>query len=132
HQRVNPHDVENAAWHFICLARVKNVEAAQKKLLDIDTTRDSRVPMREVYRFYAGQGTATEVLAAAEQANTERARMYAHLYLGLYYEVTKQPKQARDHLRKSAAARLENNYMHNVAKVHLLQRKWNPQLPAKN
>ena len=32
--------------------------------------------------------------------------------------------RARDHLRQAAAARLEKDYMHNVAKIHLLQRKW--------
>ena len=132
HQRVNPHDVENAAWHFICLARVKDVETARNQLLEIDTTRDTRVPMREVYRFYAGLGTASAVLEAAERANTQRAPMYAHLYLGLYYEVDKQPELARKHLRKSAAAQLENNYMHDVARVHLLQRQWEPQPPIKN
>ncbi len=35
HQTVNTADVENAAWHFICVARQDNVEAARKVLIPI-------------------------------------------------------------------------------------------------
>ena len=126
HQRVNRNDVENAAWHFLCVARIAGIEVARKQLLKIDTTRDTRVPMTEVYEFYAGRTSVEAVLAAAEKADTERARMYANLYLGLYFEVAEKVELARDHLRKSAAAKLKNNYMHDVAKVHLLQRNWPP------
>jgi len=124
HKAVNPHDVENATWHFICVAHLEGVEKAQQALIEIDTTRDTRVPMAEVYQFYAGKGTSEAVLKAAEKAGTEQARMYANLYLGLYYEVTGEEKKARQHMRRSAAAKLHNNYMHDVAKIHLLQRKW--------
>ena len=81
--------------------------------------------MAEIYEFYAGRGSEEAVLAAAKKENTERARMYAHLYLGLYDEAAGDPAKARDHLRQAAATRLEKDYMHNVAKIHLLQRKWN-------
>ncbi len=79
-----------------------------------------------VYQFYAGRGSEDAVIKAAENADTELARMYAHLYLGLYCEVAGEVDKARDHLRKAAAAKLHNHYMHDVAKVHLLQRKWEP------
>jgi lipoprotein NlpI len=124
HKAVNPHDVENATWHFICVARIDGVEAAGKSLIKIDTTRDTRVPMAEVYRFYAGRGSKDAVIAAAEKAGTERARMYAHLYLGLYYEAAGEADKARGHMRKAAAAKLQDHYMHEVAKIHLLQREW--------
>lgn len=124
HQAVNPHDVENAAWHFICVARIDGVKAARASLIKIDTTRDTRVPMSEVYELYAGRGSEDSVRKAANEANTEVARMYAHLYLGLYYEVVGKADQARDHMRKAAAAKIKKHYMHDVAKVHLLQRKW--------
>ena len=124
HKAVNPHDVENATWHFICVARIDGVEAARKSLIKIDTTRDTRVPMSEVYEFYAGRGSERAVSEAAEEADTERARMYAFLYLGLYYEAAGEVDKARAHMRKAAAARLQNHYMHDVAKVHLLERKW--------
>lgn len=51
--------------------------------------------------------------------------MYAHLYLGLYYEAAGETRKARDHLRQAAAARLKGDYMHDVAKIHVLARKWN-------
>lgn len=124
HQAVNRNDVENAAWHFLCVAKLEGVEAAGKQLLPIDTRRDTRVPMREVYEFYAGRGAVAEVLDAARQDGSERAKMYAHLYLGLYHEVKGEKDEARKHLWVSADAKLRNNYMHEVAKVHLFERKW--------
>jgi lipoprotein NlpI len=124
HKTVNPDDVENAAWHFLCVARADGLDAARKALIKIDVTRDSRAPMAEIYEFYAGRGSAEAVLAAAKKENTERARMYAHLYLGLYDEAAGDVSKAREYLRQAAAARLEKDYMHNVAKIHLLQRKW--------
>ena len=124
HQTVNPHDVENAAWHFICAAAIDGVEAARESLIKVDTSRDTRIPMSEVYQFYAGCGSEDSVIEAADNADTELARMYAHLYLGLYHEVTGEVDKARDHMRKAAAARLQNHYMHDATKVHLLQRKW--------
>lgn len=124
HQAVNRNDVENAAWHFLCAAKLEGVEAARKRLLAIDTRRDTRVPMREVYEFYAGRGSAAEVLDVARQNGSERTKMYAHLYLGLYYEVDGKPDKARKHMRASAGAKLRDNYMHEVAKVHVFEREW--------
>lgn len=124
HKAVNPHDVENATWHFICVARTDGVDAARKSLIQIDTTRDTRVPMAEAYQFFAGRGSEDAVITVAEKAGTERARMYAHLYLGLYYEAVGEADKARGHMQKAATAKLQDHYMHDVAKIHLLQRKW--------
>ncbi len=125
HQIVNPHDVENATWHFVCVAAVDGIGTAKNSLIKIDITRDTRIPMSEIYQFYAGHGSEDSVIEAADKANTELARMYAHLYLGLYYEVAGEVDKARSHMRFAAAAKLQKHYMHDVAKVHLLQRKWN-------
>lgn len=124
HKAVNPHDVENAAWHFLCVARQENVEAGRKTLIEIDTRRDTRVPMAEVYELYAGRGSQETVLAAAKHDGSQRARMYAHLYLGLYYEVLGNEENARHFLDQAAAAKLQDHYMHDVARVHLGQRGW--------
>lgn len=35
HQTVNTADVENAAWHFICVARLEGVEAARKHFIEV-------------------------------------------------------------------------------------------------
>ena len=124
HQAVNPNDVENATWHFICVAKLQGLGAARKSLIKIDTARDRRAPMSEIYELYAGRGTADAVVKAADRAGTQQAQMYAHLYLGLYYEAAGDLKQAKRHMLQAAAAKLEKQYMHEVAKIHLLQRGW--------
>jgi lipoprotein NlpI len=124
HQTVNPHDVENAAWHFLCVARVDGLAAARKALLNIDTTRDTRAPMAQIYALYAGRGSKENVLQAAAKDATPEAAMYADLYLGLNYEAAGDMDQARAFIRKAAAAVAPGNYMHDVAKVHLRQRHW--------
>jgi len=36
HQTVNGNDVENAAWHFLCIAKGEGVEAARKVFIPIE------------------------------------------------------------------------------------------------
>ena len=50
HRTVNPDDVENAAWHFLCVARAESPARARAALLPVG--RDVRVPMREVYQMF--------------------------------------------------------------------------------
>lgn len=123
HRTVNPHDVENATWHFICVAKTEGIDAARKKLIEIDTKRDRRVPLKEVYEYYAGRAKADDVLVAAKDAGP-RAQMYAHLYLGLYAEATGDAEAAKKHMRASAAVEMGEHYMQDVAKVHVKQRGW--------
>src|SRR5712692_2239274 len=47
HRTVNPADVENAAWHFLCVVRGESAEKANPALLRVG--RDSRVPLRDTY-----------------------------------------------------------------------------------
>src|SRR5688572_23374147 len=37
HRTVNPDDVENAAWHFLCVARAESPESARRQLLPVGT-----------------------------------------------------------------------------------------------
>jgi len=64
HQKVNPEDVENAVWHFLCVTKAENVEAARKVYIPI--THDTRVPMKEIHALYAGKGTEESVIKPAE------------------------------------------------------------------
>src|SRR6185437_823167 len=48
HRTVNPNDVENPAWHFLCVARAESPEKARAALLPVGP--DTRIPMREIYR----------------------------------------------------------------------------------
>lgn len=120
HQTVNPNDVENAVWHFLCTARAEGVDAAKKSLIPIEG--DTRVPMAQVHQLFAGKGTAEEVLAAAKAApaNTRAGEpmFYAHLYLGLYYEAIGDPNKTREYILKAAERSKENGYMGDVARVH--------------
>jgi len=126
HKTVNPHDVENALWHFLCVARVDGMDTARRNMIEIDTKRDSRVPMAELYALFSGEGSPKEVLVAVDTAKAPLSAMYAHLYLGLYYEVAGDAANAKKHMRQAAAAKLHDVYMHNVADVHMRLRNWKP------
>ena len=117
HRLVNPDDVENAAWHFLCVARAESPEKARSALLPVGP--DSRVPMREVYEMFRGKLRPEDVLAAA--GNSTSGQFYAQLYLGLYFEAMGDTHRALEHITNAAADRFAaaGGYMHTVAKVHL-------------
>jgi len=123
HRTVNPRDVENSAWHFLCVARLKNIEEARKALLPVKD--DPRVPMAQILDLYAGRATPEQVLKAAEDPGSQSGlvplqQMYAHLYIALLYEVEGKKDLSRIHLQKAADLNLQNEYMWEVARVHLL------------
>jgi tetratricopeptide (TPR) repeat protein len=123
HQTVNPQDVENAAWHFLCMVRTPegSVEAAQKKLFPV--TGDSRVPMSQIQQMFGGVLSPEDVLRAGEEAGGA-ARFYADLYVGLYYEALGRNDESLRLLSRAAddpAAR--KNYMGDVARVPVILRK---------
>ncbi len=125
HQTVNSNDVENAAWHFICVARAENLEAARKALIPIEG--DSRVPMKEVHDLFAGKGSVEAVLKAAESGEGEALknhRCYAHLYLGLYFEALGDEAKAKEHMLKAANDFRMDHYMGKSAQVHVKVRGW--------
>ena len=124
HRLVNPNDVENAAWHFLCVARADSPAAALEALLPVGP--DSRAPMREIYEMFRGDLAPEGVIAAGERA-TERGRasglFFAHLYVGLYHEALGNAAAARVHLEAAADERYApaGGYMHMVARVHVDQ-----------
>ena len=115
HQKVNPYDVENAVWHFICVARAHGVDKAKAALMPIQVERDPRVPMKEIYALYAGKAKSEDVLRAAKDRGEV---FFAHLYLGLYYEAYGDKAKAREHIDKAATEFSMNHYMGDVARVH--------------
>jgi lipoprotein NlpI len=125
HQTVNGNDVENAAWHFLCIAKGEGVGAARKVFIPIDG--DSRIPMKQVHELFAGKGSEEAVLKAAEEGQGERLRnhrCYAHLYLGLYFEATGDDGKAKEHMLKAAKDFAMDHYMGRVAQVHVKLRGW--------
>jgi lipoprotein NlpI len=117
HRTVNPADVENAAWHFLCVARQESPDKAQKALLPVGP--DSRVPMTQIYEMFQGKRKPENVLSAA--GTQPRAQFYAELYVGLYFEATGNKRLAQQHIAAAAADRFASagGYMYTVAKVHL-------------
>jgi lipoprotein NlpI len=120
HRTVNPDDVENAAWHFLCVAREQTPEKARGALLPVGL--DPRAPMREVYQMFRGTLTAEDVLKAA--GSGAGGQFYAHLYVGLYSEALGRKDLALKHIKEAASDRYASagGYMHMVAVVHLKSR----------
>ncbi|MBI1917517.1 MAG: tetratricopeptide repeat protein [Planctomycetes bacterium] len=121
YEKVDTNDVENAVWHFLCVARKDGVKKARVSLLKIG--KDQRVPMMEVYALFAGKAKREDVLKAAEAdrptAAQKNARLfYAHLYLGLYHEVHGNAERARKHLSEATDNHRVGHYMWDVARVH--------------
>jgi lipoprotein NlpI len=121
HRTVNPDDVENAAWHFLCVAREQSPEKARGALLPVGP--DARVPMREVYQMFRGVLNADDVLKAA--GDRPGGQFYAHLYIGLHSEALGRKDLALKHIKEAASERFASvgGYMHMVAAVHLRARE---------
>lgn len=121
HRTVNAADVENAAWHFLCVARQSSAGDARKALLPVGP--DSRRPMREIYAMFRGELSPTAVLKAAGSDAT--ALFYAYLYVGLYQEALGHEEESLKNIRLAAQPEYadDGGYMHDVALVHLTVRR---------
>jgi tetratricopeptide (TPR) repeat protein len=121
HHRVNPDDVENTFWYFLCLAKADSMDAARKKI--IPSRGDSRAPLMDVYRLVRAEATPQDVEKAIEgfdagTAQRKQAEFYGYLYLGLWFDLQGDTAKAIDYLEKSLAAN-DRGYMADVGKVHL-------------
>jgi lipoprotein NlpI len=122
HQTVNPQDVENAVWHFLCVAKQNGVESARKSFIPIK--RDLRIPLLQIHALFAGTGSEAEVMKQVEAASPDKKTLeerlfYAHLYVGLYDDAVGKTLEATEHLRKAARDYYQDNYMGDVARMHL-------------
>jgi len=117
HRTVNPNDVENPAWHFLCVAHAESPQKARAGLLPVGP--DQRSPMREVYEMFKGTMTPDAVLAAGRSGS---GRFFAELYVGLYYEAIGNNAMALPHLTAAASDQFASagGYMHRVAMLHPL------------
>jgi len=125
HRTVNPNDVENPAWHFLCVAKLEGVEAARDKLLPVG--EDPRVPMKEILALFSGRGDEAAVLQAAEQGEGEARKNQicsAHLYLGLFHEAAGDAEKARQHITQAAGPFRMDHFMGRVAVMHAKLRGW--------
>jgi len=121
HRTVNPNDVENPAWHFLCVARAESPEKARAALLPVGP--DQRSPMREIYQMFKGTMTPDAVLKAA--GGESSSQFFAELYVGLYYDALNDAARAREHLTAAASPRFADagGYMYRVATLHPRIRK---------
>lgn len=120
HRTVNPNDVENAVWHYLCVAKLSSATKARESLIPVQG--DARVPMREIFSLFAGKAQPQDVLKAAGGGGglltaAKHQLFYAYLYLGLYYEAEGKAEEARLNILK-AAADAPPDYMGAVARVH--------------
>jgi lipoprotein NlpI len=121
YQDYDSNDVENAVWRFMCMARGDGLPKARQALLKIGD--DRRVPMRQVYDLFKGELTPKDVLTAA-QADTGNAtrnnsqHFYAHLYVGIYHDLTGERQLALEHLNRATDEHRIGHYMWDVARVH--------------
>lgn len=127
HRTVNGQDVENAVWHFACIAQSSSFDEAREQLMEIE--RDTRVPMMQIHKLFAGSLTAKEVLDVAESGdnpqNVARNKYYANFYLGLYYEAKGDDDKSMEFMKQATSE--DNNMpkhalMSQVGNVHLMMR----------
>ena len=121
HQTLNSNDVENAVWHFLCVARRAGIDKARAALLKVEN--DPRVPLMQIYALYAAKGSAEEVMKAATTGKSSPNELnerlfYAHLYLGLYFDVAGNERMAREHIVPAAELFTVDSYMGDAARVH--------------
>ena len=122
HKMANPQDVENAAWHYLCNVKVVGKEKSVAALIDV--TRDSRVPMAEIQKLFAGKLKPEDVLAKAEKTKDGTpegisARFYANLYVALWYEAEGDAKKVTQHLTAAVEKYKVRDYMWDVGNAHL-------------
>jgi lipoprotein NlpI len=122
HRKVNPEDVENSAWHYLCNARANTPKKARADLIPV--TKDTRVPMKEVMELFAGKLKPVDVLEAADKAklgeeDRKEARFYANLYVALFYESEGDAKKCLEHMTVAVEKYEISHYMWDVGAVHL-------------
>jgi lipoprotein NlpI len=119
HRTVNPNDVENAAWHFLCVAKAESFEQARRVVLP--APGDARIPMDEVLAMLTS-GDTQSVTRRVESlpAGTARrasAEFYGDFYLGLYADARGDRQAAQNYLQRSAKD-APHHYMGDVARVY--------------
>jgi lipoprotein NlpI len=132
YQTYDSADVENVVWRFLCQARVDGIESARREMLPLGG-QDQRIPMMAIDALYRGKADVEDVFAAVEKGNpsAEEVRnrgFYAHLYVGLYFDVNGDRGKARHHILAADTLKIDH-YMWDVAHVHA--QRFTQDLPEK-
>jgi lipoprotein NlpI len=120
YQDFDNNDVENAVWSFMCVAKKDGIDKAKKGILKIGN--DKRVPMRQVYDLFKGDLKPDDVFTASRAGSPSKETLshrlfYAHLYVGIYYDLLGDRKQALAQLELAVEHRIPH-YMWDVARIH--------------
>lgn len=123
YQTYHDADVENAAWRYLCEAKIDGPDAAAERLMPVGP--DRRVPMMKIHALYGAKAEPAEVFLECEKLPADSppqrtALFYAHLYVGLWYESRGETEKAKEHLTLAANEYPIEHYMGWVAKVHPL------------
>jgi lipoprotein NlpI len=130
HKKVNPNDVENAVWHFICHAKLVGFPKAQKSLIPIQ--HDRRIPMMDIYELFSGRLSLSGFFKKIpEYRKVDSAQtpsmMYTYQYLGLYFEALGNLDKAKEYTLlavKTYKKYQSEHYMGDTAKTHAKVRDW--------
>jgi lipoprotein NlpI len=120
-KKVYGDDVENAFWHYLCLARIEGVEKARQQLLKIGN--DRRPGFMTILKMIQGQAKPEDVFADIEKQKLDKedlneALFYAHLYIGLNYEAQGNAAKSLEHITQAVDKHPIGHYMWDVAAVH--------------
>lgn len=124
HHRVNPDDVENSAWHFLCVAKSQGLEQARQQLLP--SRGDRREPMMGILSMFRQTKSPEQLLSELDSKGLQgdqlkSATFYALLYVGLYHDSVGDKSQAVQYLKRCLESDL-SGYMHDAARVYLSYR----------
>lgn len=119
-------DREAGLWKYIAQAPTLGTEKARAGLLKYK--KDDREPLPTIYRLFEEELTPDDLLKSVDaklsQSVREQRLFYIELYLGLWHDAYKRPKEALPHFRAATANRWGRtasygpNYMWHVARVH--------------
>jgi len=120
-------DRENGIWRYLSQTKALGRAKAREGLLKYE--KDDREPFPDVYRLFAGEKTADEVLGRIMLEKTtpeeqNKRLFYAELYVGLNEFVEGRLEAAEKHLEQAvknewgAKASGGPGYMWHVARVH--------------
>ena len=122
HRKVNPNDVENAAWHFLCVAKAESFAKARELILP--APNDPRVPLEEIHSMLKTGDTRAVNQRVSRTPPDSQARadatFYGNFYLGLYADANGDQENARDLLTRTAEA-APHHYMGDIARVYAKQ-----------
>ncbi|MBT3469944.1 MAG: tetratricopeptide repeat protein [Opitutae bacterium] len=122
-------DRENGVWKYFCQSCLEGIKKAEREMLPY--TRFDRHPFPAIYDLLGGKEDMSpeKILKAAEVSKeSESAKIrrffFAHLYIGMWYEIQGNKEKAIKHLRLATAnayGRTSKTYMWQVARLQYEQ-----------